>query len=154
MSSKKYYHDLERCKEIAPVLAKQVTKFFGYHNGKEDLAKEFSKITSLKFMTCYNYIAESCRDGPCVVDCSDSMKKDTFKQKQYLQRVSYLFKLLNIFPEDPIVSKMEKVNKNFEYPPKECLIYIEFSDKNLSLTPNQINHLENLALRYAIQNKE
>ncbi len=54
-----------------------------------------------------------------------------------------------------------KINPNFEYPLREkppekahAIVKVKFSDKGMVITPEQKAHLEELAIQYALTNRQ
>ncbi len=156
---RKYDGDIERCRQVGSILNKRVAEIFG-GSARKKAANAFARLSNLSYGTAYMLVSEYCSLGPFPQQCSSDLRtyRSYLKQIEHLNRVSKFYQLLGIRKNEPAVSLMREINTNFEYPIKRrnkkvCKIRVKFSEKNLSLTNEQVTTLEELAVKYAIKNR-
>ncbi len=157
---KKYNEDLVRCTKIGEVLNQRTIEFWGSDvwESKQKMVEVFAELIHKKHCTALYCINHYC-DGmiPAQISSASHIALNK-KAKEHLNRVSIFCQLLGIEEDNEIVKIMKEVNPQFQYPILKrknyrCAIEVDFHNKGLSLTREQINHLEVLAISYAIKNK-
>ena len=156
MSKEKYQEDLKRADEIAKMLEEKKKDKSTF-----DLATLLSSKIGLKPSSCIALL----NNLPNPYFISDRRKiNKNWKRQQYeeehLYRVAVIYELLEIKADDPVIELTKQINAAFHYPPAKpaekpysCTIKEKFSHKELKLKPEQRKDLEQLALQYALENK-
>ena len=152
MIGKKFEEDILCCEKIGKYLDGKVREVFG---SRKEASGIFANLIGYKPVSAYNEINNYC--GKYLASRISFDGKLSSNNKT-LERLAKFYEMLGIEENDKIVKLIKKVNLNFQYPlPKNedskiCNVKVDFSDKNLSLKPEQLEHLERLALLYASSN--
>lgn len=159
MTFDKYQEDKKRCDEISRLLREK-----SQGKSRDFLAEQLALKTDLKRSLCYSLIGDYFR-GDLTYFVSDDFTHLNYQKpknhEMHVRRLALFYEVLGVHSCDPIVDLTRQVSSYFTYPPQplpekpySCNITVKFSHKDLSLKSEQHENLEQLALKYALENRD
>lgn len=135
---------------VGEYITNKISKKFGC---KRNAGYAFSDLINTKKETAYNIVKDYSK-GDITPKERNFVHNGGFGQ---LERLSFFYQLIDIDENDDLIRYTKEKNFGFEYPPiiktqKDCLVNVNFLDEKYSLTSEQQNSLENIALLYAKSN--